>query len=90
MTMNYDDNNTITIPRWSLHLLTREGFMRRFLHHTATAKNYKQAYDRTEAEHISYFRARRYSDYYSFKKCKSEWQNSKVKPTAVLCLFLNT
>lgn len=68
------DTTTIEIPRWSLSLLKRDGFMRRFHYHSQFAENYKQAYLLTEQEQIAYFGFRHYADYHVFRSEKSKFQ----------------
>ena len=55
---------------------TSESFYERFSDNTKRAKNYHDAYNMTESEHIKEFGKARYSSYDSFRVIKSI-QNKK-------------
>lgn len=58
-------------------------YWERFFHHSSESKNYKEAYERTEAEHLERFQFNKYEEYQAFRTAKGKWiekMQGKRKP----------
>ena len=78
--MENKEQKTITIPLRVINLLQAEEFIREYrkkVQALEPGQTNRSAYDRTEAEFISYFGFRRYSGYDGFKRILNYYKNKK-------------